>query len=480
LSYIKRLLGFYSVSILLFGLLAVGGKLKAAGIGVPVTVADTANKNLPLPLRRAMAFRMANQNDSAIAILNRLKASLDNATSSVSPTLTTEDAKLFLAKVNLELAYCSNAQQLQAAAMDVQLTSPGPGINSSANDIGLVFEGDQALVYFSSDRAKSGFPLTYTGSKTFAGFGSVHLMDGSLAGKSFITVGISIDGQQLYLMADNAKGEPELYVSKLVNGKWGSAVKLSERINEGLVKAAVSVSADGQYLYFSSKRAGGFGGADLYRSRLLPNGEWAVPLNLGSGVNSSFDEISPVLHPDGTTLFFSTNAPNSMGGFDIFFSVRESDTAKWMEPMNLGYPVNSGSDELFYWPTADNKSGYFASNRAGGLGGFDTYQNLFPEQKESNLTVYSGSVQKSDGTVLKSVEITVTDTKTGDLIGTYLPNGITGNYLIILTPGGHYTMTFHAEGFSIESRKLDVPLDSGYSVLNNTIELKAVVAVEKR
>ena len=83
MSYIKRLLGFYSVSILLFGLLAVGGKLKAAGIGVPVTVADTANKNLPLPLRRAMALRMANQNDSAIAILNRLKASLDNATSSV-------------------------------------------------------------------------------------------------------------------------------------------------------------------------------------------------------------------------------------------------------------------------------------------------------------------------------------------------------------------------------------------------------------
>ena len=453
----------------MFSMVALGGNV-AALKGLPNTLADSAVQKWPALLVQAVKLRLSNKNDSALILLNRLKSA------------TPDSAKNYdlLARIGLESAYCSNAQQLQAANIEVQLTSPGPGVNSAGNDFGLVFQADEALVYFSSDRSKAGVAAVYSGTKTIAGFGSVHAVGGALAAKPYITAGISVDGQQLFLLLDNEKGNPELYQSHLVSGNWSVPKKLSDRINEGLVKASVSLSPDGQYLYFSSKRPGGRGGADLYRSRLLPNGEWAVPVNLGGGVNSVFDEICPVLHPDGLTLFFSSNAPNSMGGYDIFFSSKDVDTAHWADPMNLGFPVNSAADDVFYWPTADNRGGYFASNRSSAVGGFDTYQNLFPEQREANLTVYRGTVQKGDGTVLKNVEITVTDAKTGELIGTYLPNGITGNYLIILTPGGHYNITYVADGFAIESRKLDVPTDSGYSVLNNTIELKPAVAVEKR
>jgi tetratricopeptide (TPR) repeat protein/outer membrane protein OmpA-like peptidoglycan-associated protein len=136
---------------------------------------------------------------------------------------------------------------------------------------------------------------------------------------------------------------------------------------------------------FSSKRAGGYGGFDLYIS-LLSTGGWTPPENLGPVVNSPYDEVSPYLAKDGRTLYFSSNHKDrSIGGLDIFKTVYEEDTEEWIEPYNLGLPVNSAGDEEHFRLSHEGLKGYFDSDRKTGLGKRDLYvaffRELLPEQR---------------------------------------------------------------------------------------------------
>ena len=130
-------------------------------------------------------------------------------------------------------------------------------------------------------------------------------------------------------------------------------------------------------MIFSSARAGGYGGKDLYYIRREGNGQWSAAKNLGNTLNTSYDEVSPFLARDGRTLFFCSNNPASIGGFDIFKSAFIDSLHTWEAPRNLGQPVNSAGDEINFRVSADGLSSFFASNRSGGFGGLDLYEAHF-------------------------------------------------------------------------------------------------------
>jgi outer membrane protein OmpA-like peptidoglycan-associated protein len=129
-------------------------------------------------------------------------------------------------------------------------------------------------------------------------------------------------------------------------------------------------------MIFASRRAGGYGGLDLYYSRFT-EGAWSNPENLGPNINTSFDETTPFLAKDGRTLYFSSNSTQSMGGFDIFKSTYMDVEMSWQAAQNLGRPFNSVGDDTYFQLTADGRKGYFCSNRKDSHGERDIYQALF-------------------------------------------------------------------------------------------------------
>jgi Tol biopolymer transport system component len=141
------------------------------------------------------------------------------------------------------------------------------------------------------------------------------------------------------------------------------AIKLPQNINTSGWEPSASFSSDEKMLFFTSDREGGKGGTDIYSIKKLPNGEWALPQNLGEAINTPYDEDSPYLHPDGKTLYFSSNGHNTMGGFDIFTSKWDEETQKWSVPENVGYPINTPHDDLHFSWSADGRRVYFSSIR---------------------------------------------------------------------------------------------------------------------
>ncbi|MDP1747484.1 MAG: OmpA family protein, partial [Bacteroidota bacterium] len=260
--------------------------------------------------------------------------------------------------------------------------------------------------------------------------------------------------------------------------QWSSPEKLNKNINTKGWEPSAFLSADGNTLYFTSNRKGGFGGRDLYKSNKLPNGEWAMASNLGSTINTPYDEDAPFIHPDGVTLYFSSNGHKTMGGFDIFSSMLSTQN-EWTKPANIGYPINSTDDDIYYAVSPDNKRAYYSSFKAGGIGEKDNYLITFFEYVESPLTLLKGTVTDPYGKVPKTVEITVTDNETGKIAGIYHPNSKTGEYLFILPPGKNYNVTYEAEGYLFHSENMDVLIKTNYYVIRKAIQLKPLVVGAK-
>ena len=205
------------------------------------------------------------------------------------------------------------------------------------------------------------------------------------------------------------------------------------------------ISADGNSLYFTSNKPGGFGGRDLYISKRKFDGDWEKAENLGPSINTAYDEDSPFIHPDGVTLSFSSNGHNTMGGFDIFSSMQLDGV--WSQPINVGFPINTTDDDIFYVISPDSKTAYFSSFREGGLGEKDNYMATFPDRKETPLVLVKGIVLDKDGHPAKNVRITITDNETEQVVSVYKANSKTGNFLFILTPGKNYNITYQADGY---------------------------------
>ncbi len=190
-------------------------------------------------------------------------------------------------------------------------------------------------------------------------------------------VSISRDGTKLFLLRKDIltakEDEGNIYVSEFVDNKWTPMKKLNKNINTTKWETHAAISADGTKLYFSSERDGGYGGLDLYVSTIDENGEWGPAENLGSEVNSPFDDEYPFILRDGKTLYFSSQGHYNIGGHDIFYSTM-NDAGEWTSPINLGYPINTMDDDIFFQPINNGKESYIAFETYEGMGGKDIYK----------------------------------------------------------------------------------------------------------
>ena len=285
---------------------------------------------------------------------------------------------------------------------------------------------------------------------------------------------LSPDGEHMFLsMVNNDQKLGPLgrgiYEARLDGNHWNNPEFLDQKVNSKYWETYASLDIYGNVLFFVSDREGGYGGRDIWMMKKLPSGEWAEPQNLGEPINTEYDEESPYLHPDGKTLYFSSKGHKVMGGFDIFKSTLKDDYT-WTSPENMGYPVNTVDDDLFFTPTVNGKRAYFSSFRDEGTGDYDIFRINLINEEEKDLAAYKGVVKDSVDNVVKDLIISVYD-ENEERYGVYRPNQLTGNFLFILRPGHQYEIMYELNDFSAIDT-LDVPLD-----VEGVIEYTKVVRV---
>ncbi len=212
------------------------------------------------------------------------------------------------------------------------------------------------------------------------------------------------------------------------------------------LEASACYSAEGEVVFFSSNRPGGYGGKDLYLARKLFNGKWGKPFNLGSAINTEYDEDSPFVHPLGNTLFFSSEGHKNMGGFDIFKSTFD-ETGKFTDAVNMGSPVNTVDDDIFFVMNTDATKGYFSSEREGGFGLQDVYNVSFPNVTTLPLNVYNMHIVDDSSSVIKDVEVKAIEIEKESVYGIYKANDKTGKLIIISPSGKEYRLIVDAPGY---------------------------------
>jgi len=307
-------------------------------------------------------------------------------------------------------------------------------------------------------------------------------------GRNNSAIALSNDGQRMLLYRDDKEGEGngDIWESELHGKKWSIPVKLPEPINSPSQETSASFSPDGKTIYFVSDREGGKGGLDIWKCTQDKNDKWGKAKNLGSVINTLEDEEGVFIHPDGKTLYFSSKGHKSTGGYDIFKSVFENlpkgqAGGKWSKPENLTY-LNTVNDDVFFVFTADGKTGYYSSAKAGGIGENDLYEIKFislEKQKGPQLTLLKGTItDEISGTPLEA-KIVIKDIEKNEIITTINSNSESGKYLVSLPSDKNYSITVNSDGYLFHSENVNIPLSTGYKEIIKDIQLKKVEVGKK-
>ncbi|WP_088655686.1 tetratricopeptide repeat protein [Geofilum rhodophaeum] len=380
------------------------------------------------------------------------------------------------AEVQQEFQHTNNAILLLDNPIQLNIRDVGKTINSEFDDHSPLVDLSGRRMYFTSRRASGNdrllpddqyFENIYVAEHDGRAWQKPRLVESLYNRNEHMSLlSLSPDGSQLFLYQSDGKVTRNLSVSRLINGIWQSPELLPAPINSYYDETHASLSPDQSTLYFTSNRPGGYGGLDIWAARKDAYGQWGDPWNLGPSINTAGDEESPMMHPDGSTLYYISNGPHSMGGFDVLYSQLQTDST-WARAVNMGYPVNTPDDDLFFLPTLDKSEAYLTSFRFNEEEGrSDIYNVNFENVPRGMLTVVEGAVSNPDNLPMDQIRILVWRESDNAQVGEYRPNTHTGQYYLILDAGDSYrleeagpdslyvreTLHLHAE-MALESRR---------------------------
>lgn len=275
------------------------------------------------------------------------------------------------------------------------------------------------------------------------------------------TISLSADGKNLYLYRHKKAGG--LYFTKFNETKrqWDEPRAVQRPLNSKYYEASICQSADSSKLFFTSDRPGGFGGRDIYMVKATGKNTWSEPINLGPTVNTPFDEDAPYFHPDGKTLYYSSNGPTSIGGFDIFVTEMTSDSGTgWLPTLNMGAPVNTPDDDIYFVLSGTGKSGYYSSGMEGGFGEKDIYNIKFPYYpypRRYHVVELAGLIQDVQTLDTLKAWVKLVDIATSRVLDSVYTGSDSAKYYFILEPERTYSLTVQADGYNPASERLITP-----------------------
>ncbi|MBC7388453.1 MAG: OmpA family protein [Opitutaceae bacterium] len=365
---------------------------------------------------------------------------------------------------------CENGKILIKDSLEVKIEHISSVVNGPYPDYSPVISSDESVLLFTSRRPNSTggeiaddnkyYEDIYMSLKDTSGkwLPPIQLGDSVNSPGHDACIGMSADGQKLYIYRawKHSDANGDLYVSNLDGHNWRKPQKLSGEINTSSWETSISISADENEIYFASDRKGGFGGNDLYVIKKKENGKFGHPQNLGPTINTPYDDDSPLIHTDGETLFFSSKGHDGMGGFDVFVSNYNPKDSTWTKPVNIGYPISTPGDDIYFSYTADGSKGYFSSFRTDSYGEKDLYIIHRP-QDSASLVVFKGYIKDKETDKPIASTITLKNVETGKIENVFNSNALTGKYVVVLAFGKTYDVTIESEGYMYKSETLHIP-----------------------
>jgi outer membrane protein OmpA-like peptidoglycan-associated protein len=362
-------------------------------------------------------------------------------------------------------------------------------INTEYSEFAPVMTADGEIFYFTSNRPnefskkknKNLFENIYVSYRQKNGFSPPQLLSTpiNINNRHNSAIGLSNDGQTMFLYRDDEKGTGDIYISKLSGTNWSEPEKLPPPVNSEYHESSASLSPDGKILFFISERPGGKGKKDIWYAVLDKNGKWtsAKPLN---DINTPMDEESVFMHPDGKTLYFSSKGYKGFGGYDIYKTTFEKN-GKCTPPENLENIINSPEDDFYYMPEANGKVAYFTSKRNGNADLFKVTITPIKVKKDfsAKLTLFKGKVIDKSTQQPLEAEIEITDLSNNTVVSKAVSNSATGNFLISLPFGVNYGINVKKEGYLFYSENVYVPKTEDYKELIKLIELEKIKVGER-
>lgn len=450
--------------------------------------------------------------DNAITYYKRYKSQLPPS-----------DAQVLRPKIDKLIRECETGIELVKNPVRVFIDNCGPNINSTFADYSPLISADESMMIFTSKRGEDGDPMLEDGYY----FENIYISYSNNGGKDWTkaqrmekplnekdennaTVGLSPDGQQLFVFTGQNGGD--ILISELKGDEWSKPDdKLTKKyVNSELHESSASFSFDGRTMYFDSnqdaspedlKTASRL--VDVPHNLFYTNWDndkerWDMPKNLSNTINTEYDERGVFMHPDGRTIYFSSKGHKGMGGFDIFKSELQDD-GTWSDPENLGYPINTPDDDVFFVMAANGKHGYYASQSEGGIGSYDIYRITFrgPEKpitqsnednllantepvsevimeegveiKTMRLTILKGTVK--DALDLKPLEATIEifDNDKNEVVSVMNSNSATGKFLVSLPSGKNYGIAVRVPDYLFHSENFNIPEATGYQEVTKDI-----------
>ncbi len=295
------------------------------------------------------------------------------------------------------------------------------------------------------------------------------------------TISLSPDGQYIFFTACNRRidnGSCDILLSKLDGNQWSNPINLGPPVNGRTWEAQPSLSYDGKTIYFSSGRPGGFGKTDLWKTT-YNNGKWTAPTNLGPEINTEGDEQSPFIAKDDQTLYFNSDGHAGMGGIDLFVA-RKSNDGKWQKAENMGYPINTNQDETCITLSAEGDYAYYVAERDGGYGGLDIYGFDIPEILRPKKTGYIKGIVFDAKTYKNLVaKVELIDLTTGKQAVEAYSNKLTGAFLVCLQGNRDYALNVSSNGYLFHSENFSLKNQSATEPLTLNIGLRQILAGEK-
>lgn len=452
-----------------------------------------------------MAYHITMKFDKAIDAFNKYKTKLV----SKNPDE--------LEDVNKRIEECKTAKELVAKPERVFIDNFNRPVNSKYPEYGAIISADESVMMFTSRRNTStGADKMPEGSLDY--FEDIYItkkVDGKWTSPENMgapintdehdaTTAVAPDAQSMIIYKDD-KGDGNLYECKLVGSTWSKPKKMNKNINTKAHESSASYSNDGKTLYFVSSKDGGFGHHDMYVTQWNDElQDWGPATNLGPTLNTKYNEEAVLIHPDGKTLYFSSQGHKTMGGYDIFKSTKKDD-GTWSEPKNLGYPINTIDDDVFFVINASGRRGYYSSFRSDGHGEKDIYKITFlgPEKplqlsSEDNLiasiakpvsekaiekpvdaltkriTILKGVVRDAETLKPVGAELELIDIEENKTLATFESNESTGKYLVSLPSGKNYGLIVRETGYLFHSENFNIPATAAYQEVEKNIDLKKI------
>jgi len=418
-------------------------------------------------------------------------------------------------KVDKRIKECESGKNLVKSPVRCFIDNLGEGVNSKDPEYSPIFNFKDSVLYFTSRREnttggkKSSYSRLYYEDVYVSNFRNGKWQMAEQMEKPINTkhndaaIDISPEGRELCIYRGH-KGSGDLYNSQFKKDKWHKPNKMRKIDKGNYRESSVSVTPDSMTIYFISNRKGGQGRQDIWVSQKTLSGKWQKPQNLGHVVNSKYNEETVEISSDGKDLFFSSKGHNSMGGYDIF-KTHHNDDGTWSEPINIGYPINTTGDDVFFMLTKNEKFSYYSTHRDDSFGDKDIYRIVFLGQEKPThitngnpndliayfaepisevdiekpvsikiiqLSIVKGIVTDAFSGKPVKASLELVDNATGEVVKVIDSYASTGAYTVPLPPGKSYALTAGAADYFFHSENFVIGDTSIHEVIRKDIQLQ--------